>query len=151
MWKHARTAITIASLAVPLAGFGLATPASAAELTLPVGSTQATYRAEPNLRSTTLGANTGARGDARLCRWQAQLVVTRQIAAQGTANAPAPRQIHLGKPVHGMLYGACNGQAQRIAAAAAAKLGDASALLASLAQQDQALLLAELEGLRQPA
>jgi len=83
-----------------------------------------------------------------VCRWQAELVVNRDVAAQGRPLAAVAKPIHRFAPLSGSHAGNCTAARSQIDAQVARYSAAQAGQAATVAQQDRAVLVGELDGIR---
>lgn len=102
----------------------------------------AIYSARTEVKARTIGAHTPNRADLRRCNWTAHVIVERRIAH-------APTVVRGGdKSLSGSYAGECTRDTKRVDREIARREGDIREHLATVAAQDKALLLADLEAIR---
>ena len=102
----------------------------------------AVYSARAEVKSRTIGAHTPNRADMRRCNWTADIVVERRIAH-------APTVIRGGEQsLSGSYAGECTRNTKRVDREIARREGDIRGHLATVAEQDKTLLLADIETIR---
>jgi hypothetical protein len=82
-----------------------------------------------------------------VCRWQAELVVNREVAAQGRRIAAVAKPIHRFAPLSGSHAGSCTAARSQIEAEVARYSAVQSVQATTIARQDRAVLVNELDGI----
>ena len=83
-----------------------------------------------------------------VCRWQAELGVNRTVTAEGRAVAAMGKAIHRFAPLSGSYAGTCASARGQVDAEVGRYSQARSAAAVAAAQQDSAVMPAELDGLR---
>lgn len=81
-------------LASSAAALAVATPIHSAEITHASNAYLASYKTESTLRLREVESRFANRPSVPVCRWQAELVVNRDVAAQGRTLAAVAKPIH---------------------------------------------------------
>ena len=129
------------------AALAVATPIHSAEITHASNAYVASYRTESTVHFREVESRFANRPSVPVCRWQAELVVNRDVAAQGRALAAVAKPIHRFAPLSGSHAGSCTAARGRIAAEIARHDSARSADAVAIARQDRAILVNELDGI----
>lgn len=108
----------------------------------------ASYHAQPAISLREVEPRFANRGAIPVCRWQADVTVNRAVAAQGQAIPAFGKAIHRFAPMSGSYAGTCAAARHQIDAQVARHVADRSAEAVAVAQQDRAVLMNELDGVR---
>lgn len=123
------------------------TPVHSAEIQHGARALTASYHATPSVTMQQVEPRFANRNAIPVCRWQANLSVSRAVSANGHAVPAVGKSIHRFEPLSGSYAGTCAAAQShidaKVASYAAAKSGEA----VTVAQQDRAALKAELDGL----
>ncbi len=135
-------------LTVAAALSALSTPVHSTEIAHAAYAYTASYHAQSTVRTRQVETRFVNRPSTQICRWQADLVVNRAVAAQGRPVAAIGKSIHRFEPLSGSYAGSCEAARHHIDAEVArysrARAGEALAV----AQQDRAVLVNELDSLQ---
>ena len=134
-------------LASAVAGLSAATPVHSAEITHRANAYEARYQTESTVRVRDVEPRFANRPATPVCRWQAELVVNRAVAAQGRPVAAVGKSIHRFAPLSGSHAGSCTAARSQIDAEVARYSRARSAEALAAAQQDRAVLIGELDGI----
>ncbi|WP_176595080.1 MULTISPECIES: hypothetical protein [Sphingobium] len=134
-------------LASSAAALAVATPIHSAEITHASNAYLASYKTESTLRLREVESRFANRPSVPVCRWQAELVVNRDVAAQGRTLAAVAKPIHRFAPLSGSHAGNCTAARGQIEAEVARHSAARSAEAVAVAQQDRAVLVNELDGI----
>jgi len=105
---------------------------------------EATYTARADVKTRTVGAHTPNRADMRRCHWKATVVVDRQLSHSPSLTRAIPTD----HAFSGSEAGACTPGRDMGARQVAKHQDNIRAHLMTVAQQDRAPLLAELDAIR---
>lgn len=108
----------------------------------------ASYHAQPAISLREVEPRFANRGAIPVCRWQADVTVNRAVAAQGQAIPAFGKAIHRFTPLSGSYAGTCTAARSQIDAQVARYAATRSAEAVAVAQQDRAVLVDELDGVR---
>lgn len=134
-------------LASSAAAMAVATPIHSAEITHASNAYRASYQTESTVRFHEVESRFANRPSVPVCRWQAELVVNRDVAAQGRPVAAIAKPIHRFAPISGSHAGGCTAARSQIEAEVARYSTTRSADAMAVAQQDRAILVHELDGM----
>lgn len=134
-------------LASAAAALSAATPVHSADISHASNAYQARYQAESTIRFHEVEPRFANRQATPVCRWQAELVVNRTVAAQGRPVAAIGKAIHRFAPLSGSHAGTCTAARSQIDAEVARYSRARSAEALAAAQQDRAVLIGELDGI----
>ncbi|BAI97418.1 hypothetical protein Sj15T_18550 [Sphingobium sp. TA15] len=134
-------------LASSAAAIAVATPIHSAEITHASNAYRASYETESTVRFREVESRFANRPSMPVCRWQAELVVNRDVAMQGRALAAVAKPIHRFAPLSGSHAGSCAAARDEIEAEVARHAGARAAEAVAVARQDRATLLGELDGI----
>lgn len=138
--------LTIASQFV--AALAAATPVHSAQISHGAQAYVASYHAQPAISLREVEPRFANRGAIPVCRWQADLTVNRAVAAQGQAVAAFGKTIHRFAPLSGSYAGSCAAARSQIDAQVARYAKAKAAEAVAVAEQDRAVLVNELDGVR---
>ncbi|MCI4590121.1 hypothetical protein MOK15_08435 [Sphingobium sp. BYY-5] len=124
------------------------TPVHSAEISHGARVYTASYHAQPAVSLREVEPRFANRGAIPVCRWQADLTVNRAVAAQGHAVPAFGKAIHRFAPLSGSYAGSCTAARSQIDAEVARYSKAKSAEAVAVAQQDRAVLMNELDGVR---
>jgi len=134
-------------LASSAAALAVATPIHSAEISHASNAYMASYRTESTVHLRQVESRFANRPSVPVCRWQADLVVNRDVASQGRPLAAVAKPIHRFAPLSGSHAGGCAAARSQIEAEVA-RYSSARAMEAALvARQDRAVLVNELDGI----
>lgn len=134
--------------AIGVAALAAASPVHTAEIAHGANSYSATYHAASAVRFQQLESRFPNRGTSPVCRWQADLSITRDVVAAGQRAVPAlGKAIHRFAPIQGSYAGPCAAARSQVGGEVARYSQSLSGKAASIAQQDRAVLLHELDGI----
>lgn len=125
-----------------------ANPVHSAEISHGANSYSATYNAASTVRFQQLEPRFANRPSAPVCRWQADLSLNRAVAVEGQQVAALGKAIHSFAPLQGSYAGPCAAARSQIDGEVTRYSQSRSAEAASIARQDQAILVNELDGIR---
>lgn len=108
----------------------------------------ASYHAQPAVSLREVEPRFANRGAVPVCRWQADLTVNRAVAAQGRAVPAFGKAIHRFAPLSGSYAGSCAAARSQIDAQVARYARAKAAEAVTVARQDRAVLVDELDGVR---
>lgn len=134
-------------IAASVAALTLASPVHTAEIAHGANSYSATYHAASAVRFQQLESRFANRATTPVCRWQADLSVTRAVAAKGQSVAALGKPIYNFAPLQGTYAGPCAAARSQVNGEVARYSEGRSAEAASIAQQDRAVLVNELDGI----
>lgn len=134
-------------LASSAAALAVATPIHSTEITHASNAYMASYRTESTLRFREVESRFANRSSVPVCRWQAELAVNRDVAAQGRAVAAIAKPIHRFAPLSGSHAGSCAAARSQIEAEVARHNSARSVEAVAIARQDRAVLVNELDGI----
>ncbi|WP_242126374.1 hypothetical protein [Sphingobium sp. Sx8-8] len=134
-------------LASGAAVLAAATPIHSAEITHASNAYTASYRTESTVHFREVESRFANRPSLPVCRWQAELVVNRDVAAQGRPVAAVAKPIHRFAPLSGSHAGNCTAARSQIEAEVARYSAAQSDHAATVARQDRAVLVNELDGI----
>jgi hypothetical protein len=124
-----------------------AAPVHSAELSHAATAYQASYETVSTVRFQQVEPRFANRPATPVCRWQAELVVNRGVTAQGRPLAAVAKPIHRFAPIAGSHAGSCEAARSQVSAEIARYSSARSSEALSVAQQDRAVLLNELDGI----
>lgn len=134
-------------LASSAAALAAATPIHSVEIAHASNAYRASYETESTVRFREVESRFANRSSVPVCRWQAELVVNRDVAAQGRAVAAIAKPIHRFAPLSGSHAGSCTAARSQIEAEVARRNGARLPEAVAVARQDRAVLVNELDGL----
>ena len=134
-------------LASAPAALAAAAPVHSADISHASQAYRADYRTESTIRFRQVESRFANRASLPVCRWQAELVVNRAVAAQGRGVAAVAKPIHRFAPLAGSHAGSCDAARSQISAEVARYSDARAAEATAVAQQDRAVLLNELDGI----
>jgi hypothetical protein len=122
-------------------------PVHNAEISHAANAYQASYETVSTVRFQQVEPRFASRPTTPVCRWQAELVVNRGVMAQGRPIAAIAKPIHRFAPIAGTHAGSCDAARSQVSAEIARYSEARSAEALTVAQQDRAALLSELDGI----
>ena len=122
-------------------------PVHNAEISHAANAYQASYETASTVRFQQVEPRFASRPTTPVCRWQAELVVNRGVMAQGRSIAAIAKPIHRFAPIAGTHAGSCDAARSQVSAEIARYSEARSAEALTVAQQDRAALLSELDGI----
>ncbi|AJR24711.1 MULTISPECIES: hypothetical protein [Sphingobium] len=134
-------------LASGAAALAVATPIHSAEITHASNAYRASYETESTVRFREVESRFANRPSMPVCRWQAELVVNRDVATQGRTLAAVAKPIHRFAPLSGSHAGGCTAARDEIEAEVARHASARAAEAVAVAQRDRSVLLGELDGI----
>lgn len=134
-------------LASSAAAMAAATPIHSADITHASNAYTASYRTESAIHVQQVEPRFANRPSVPVCRWKAELVLNRAVAAQGRPVAAVAKPIHRFAPLSGSHAGSCTAARGQIEAEIARYTAAQSAHAMAVAQQDRAVLVNELDGI----
>lgn len=137
--------LTLAASAAVLAA---ATPVHSAEITHASSAYTASYETASAVHLRQVESRFANRASVPVCRWQAELVVNRDVAAQGRSIAAVAKPIHRFAPLSGSHAGSCAAARSQIEAEVARYSAAQSDRAMAAARQDRDVLVGELDGIR---
>lgn len=138
-------------IAATSAALSATTPVHSVDISHASRAYRAQYQTESTVRFRQVEPRFGNRPAVPVCRWQAELVLNRAVAAQGQAVAAVAKPIHRFAPLAGSHAGSCNAARSQISAEVARYSQARAAEAAIVAQQDRAVLVNELDGMHAPS
>ncbi|MGW8202316.1 hypothetical protein ACWGM0_07185 [Sphingomonas bisphenolicum] len=135
-------------LASSVAALSAASPIHSAEISHGAQAYTASYHAQPAISLREVEPRFANRGAVPVCRWQADVTVNRAVAAQGRAVPAFGKAIHRFTPMSGSYAGTCTAARSQIDAQVARYTQASTAQAVAVAQQDRAVLVNELDGVR---
>lgn len=139
--------LTVASQALAIMAAAV-TPVHSTEISHGAQAYSASYHAQPSISLREVEPRFANRNAVPVCRWQADLTVNRAVAAQGRAVPAFGKAIHRFTPVSGSYAGSCDAARSQINAEVARYTQAKAAEAVAVAQQDRAVLVNELDGVR---
>lgn len=130
------------------AALAATTPIHSADIAHASSVYTASYSTESTVRFREVEQRFANRPSVPVCRWQAELVVNRDVAAQGRPLAAVAKPIHRFVPLSGSHAGNCTAARSQINAQVARYSAAQAGHAATVAQQDRAVLVNELDGIR---
>jgi hypothetical protein len=124
------------------------TPIHSAELTHGAQAYTASYHTASSVRFTQVEPRFGNRNAIPVCRWQADVRVDRAVAAQGQSVPAFGKAVHRFAPLSGSYAGTCAAARSQVDAEVARYASARNAEAVSVAQQDRAVLVNELDSVR---
>ncbi|WP_313805444.1 hypothetical protein [Sphingobium sp.] len=134
-------------LASSAAALAVATPIHSAEITHASNAYTASYQTESTVRFREVESRFANRPSVPVCRWQAELVVNRDVAAQGRTLAAVAKPIHRFAPISGSHAGGCSAARGQIEGEVARHNAVRKAEAVGVARRDRAVLVNELDGI----
>lgn len=134
-------------LASSAAALAAATPIHSAEITHASNAYTASYQTASTVHVREVESRFANRPSVPVCRWQAELVVNREVAAQGRRIAAVAKPIHRFAPLSGSHAGSCTAARSQIDAEVARYSAVQSVQATTIARQDRAVLVNELDGI----
>lgn len=123
-------------------------PVHSAEISHGAQAYSASYHAQPSISLRQVEPRFANRNAVPVCRWQADVTVNRAVAAQGRAIPAFGKAIHRFAPLSGSYAGSCAAARSQIDAQVARYTASKAAEAVAVAQQDRAVLVNELDGVR---
>lgn len=108
----------------------------------------ASYHARSSVTLRDVTPRFPARESVAVCRWQANLTVDRAVESGGRPVAAFGKAVHSFAPLSGSYAGGCNTARSQIDAEVARYTRSKAAEAAAVAQQDRAVLVGEMDGVR---
>lgn len=133
-------------LATAATALSAATPLHSADIDHASSAYRAEYQAESTIHFRQVETRFANRPSVPVCRWQAELVVNRAVAAQGRAIAAFAKPIHRFAPLAGSHAGTCEAARSQIEGKVARHLKARTVEATTVARQDHAVLVNELDG-----
>ena len=134
-------------LASSAAALAVVTPIHSTEIAHASNAYTASYKTQSTVRFHEVEARFANRASVPVCRWQADMAVNRDVVAQGRPVAAFAKPIHRFAPISGSHAGGCIAARGLIAAEIARHDSARSAAAVSVARQDRAVLVNELDGI----
>lgn len=134
-------------LAAASAALSSTTPVHSLHISHASSDYRAQYRTESTIHLRQVEPRFGNRPAMPVCRWQAELVLNRTVDARGQPIAVAAKPIHRFTPLSGSYAGPCSAARSQIGAEVARYSQARAAEAASVAQQDRAVLVNDLDGI----
>ncbi|HUD91538.1 hypothetical protein [Sphingobium sp.] len=125
-----------------------ATPVHSAEISHGAQAYTASYHAQPAVSLREVEPRFANRNAVPVCRWQADLTVSRVVAAQGQAVPAFGKAIHRFAPLSGSYAGSCAAARSQIDAQVARYARAKATESVAIAKQDRAVLVDEMDSVR---
>ncbi|QGP77894.1 hypothetical protein [Sphingobium sp. CAP-1] len=139
--------LTIASQTLAVLAAAMS-PVHSTEISHGAQAYSASYHAQPSISLRQVEPRFANRNAVPVCRWQADVTVNRAVVAQGRAVPAFGKAIHRFAPLSGSYAGSCAAARSQIDAQVARYTQSRAAEAVAVAEQDRAVLVNELDGVR---